>query len=64
VRESGIGVRHGPRGIQKYCSGQTIMITRFGLKREPAMFPNTPLKSKIFERVMVLMWGRRGKNRK
>ena len=56
--ESGIGVRHGPQGIRKYCSSQTILITRFALKKEPTMFPNSALKAKTFERLMVLMWGR------
>ncbi len=57
--ESGLGARHGPHGIRKYASQQTIMITRFGPKREPSMFPNKRLTAKIFERLMVLMWGRR-----
>jgi acyl-CoA reductase-like NAD-dependent aldehyde dehydrogenase len=59
TNESGLGVRHGPQGIRKYCSQQTIMITRFGPKRELGMFPNKRITSKIFERLMVLMWGRR-----
>jgi acyl-CoA reductase-like NAD-dependent aldehyde dehydrogenase len=59
TNESGLGVRHGPQGIRKYCSQQTIMITRFGPKREPTMFPNKRLTSKILEGLMVLMWGRR-----
>jgi acyl-CoA reductase-like NAD-dependent aldehyde dehydrogenase len=57
--ESGLGVRHGPQGIRKYTGQQTIMVTRFGPKREPSMFPNKRVTSKIFERLMVLMWGRR-----
>jgi len=61
--ESGLGARHGSAGIRKYCATQTILITRFGLKREPTMFPNTALKAKAFERLMVLMWGRRKKRR-
>jgi acyl-CoA reductase-like NAD-dependent aldehyde dehydrogenase len=59
TNESGLGVRHGPQGIRKYCSQQTILITRFGPKREPTMFPNKRLTSKLLERLMVLMWGRR-----
>jgi acyl-CoA reductase-like NAD-dependent aldehyde dehydrogenase len=59
TNESGLGVRHGPQGIRKYASQQTIMVTRFGPKHEPTMFPNKRLTSKIFERLMVLMWGRR-----
>jgi acyl-CoA reductase-like NAD-dependent aldehyde dehydrogenase len=61
--ESGIGVRHGREGIRKYCSSQTILITRFGPKREPTMFPNTRRVSKLFEGLMVLMWGRRRRRR-
>jgi acyl-CoA reductase-like NAD-dependent aldehyde dehydrogenase len=61
--ESGLGARHGAGGIRKYCGAQTILITRFGLKREPTMFPNTARKAKVFEKMMVLMWGRRRKRR-
>jgi len=57
--ESGLGARHGAQGIRKYCSTQTILVTRFGPKREPTMYPNRAWKSKLFERLMVLMWGRR-----
>ncbi|PWU17268.1 MAG: succinate-semialdehyde dehydrogenase [Candidatus Rokuibacteriota bacterium] len=59
TNESGLGVRHGPQGIRKYCSSQTIMVTRFGPKREFGQFPNKRITSKIFERLMVLLWGRR-----
>jgi acyl-CoA reductase-like NAD-dependent aldehyde dehydrogenase len=64
TNESGLGVRHGASGIRKYCASQTILITRFGPKKEPTMYPNSPLKTKLFERLMVLMWGRRRKRRK
>jgi acyl-CoA reductase-like NAD-dependent aldehyde dehydrogenase len=62
-RESGLGARHGAPGIRKYCSTQTLLITRFGPKRELTMFPNKARTAKLFERVMVLMWGRRRKRR-
>ena len=55
--ESGLGARHGAPGIRKYCATQTILVTRFGPKREPTMFPNTRLEGEAFERLMVLMWG-------
>jgi hypothetical protein len=61
--ESGLGARHGAPGIRKYCSSQTIMITRFGPKREPTMFPNKAGTAKLFERLFVLMYGRRRKKR-
>jgi acyl-CoA reductase-like NAD-dependent aldehyde dehydrogenase len=59
TNESGLGVRHGPQGIRKYCSQQTILLTRFGPKREPTMFPNRRFTHKLFEGLMVLLWGRR-----
>ncbi len=59
--ESGLGARHGASGIRKYCQSHTILTTRFALKHEPSMFPNTRTRSKMFERLMVLMWGREPK---
>ena len=59
AKESGLGSRHGANGIRKYCSQQTILVTRFGPKREPTMFPYKRATAKLFEGLMVLMWGRR-----
>jgi acyl-CoA reductase-like NAD-dependent aldehyde dehydrogenase len=56
--ESGMGVRHGPQGIRKYCGVQTILITRFAMKSEAYMFPYTPMKSKLVERMSVALYGR------
>jgi acyl-CoA reductase-like NAD-dependent aldehyde dehydrogenase len=56
--ESGMGVRHGPQGIRKYCGTQTILVTRFAMKREAYMFPYSPLKSKVVERMSVALYGR------
>ena len=58
ARESGLGARHGAGGIRKYCQTQTILTTRFALKHEPTMFPNAATRSRLFERLMVLLWGR------
>jgi hypothetical protein len=58
TNESGLGARHGAQGIRKYCASQTILVTRFGPKREPTMFPNRAWKAKLFDRLMGFMWGR------
>jgi acyl-CoA reductase-like NAD-dependent aldehyde dehydrogenase len=58
ARESGLGGRHGAGGIQKYCQPQTILVTRFGPKRDVTMFPNSAAISHVLERLMVLLWGR------
>ncbi|HEX8074627.1 MAG TPA: aldehyde dehydrogenase family protein [Thermoleophilaceae bacterium] len=56
--ESGIGVRHGRAGIQKYCETQSLMVTRFAPKRDLFMFPYSPAKSKLVERISAMMYSR------
>jgi acyl-CoA reductase-like NAD-dependent aldehyde dehydrogenase len=38
-KQSGLGTRHGADGIRKYTKTQSVMITRFALKKELFMFP-------------------------
>jgi acyl-CoA reductase-like NAD-dependent aldehyde dehydrogenase len=57
--ESGLGVRHSAKGIQKYCKTQSIMVTRLGPKREPHMFPYSKRGTKIAERLIVLAYRRK-----
>jgi acyl-CoA reductase-like NAD-dependent aldehyde dehydrogenase len=57
--ESGLGVRHSAKGIQKYCKSQSILVTRMAGKKDPHMFPYKPTTSKLFERAVVLMYGRK-----
>ncbi|MFI5028872.1 MAG: aldehyde dehydrogenase family protein [Solirubrobacterales bacterium] len=40
-KDSGIGFRHGEPGIKKYCRSESLVITRFGGKREPTWYPYT-----------------------
>jgi acyl-CoA reductase-like NAD-dependent aldehyde dehydrogenase len=62
--ESGIGVRHGPQGIRKYCKTHSVLVTRVAPKKDIHMFPYSARTTKALERVMVLMYGRgRKKNR-
>jgi acyl-CoA reductase-like NAD-dependent aldehyde dehydrogenase len=56
--ESGMGVRHGAQGIRKYCGVQTILVSRFHMKSEAYMFPYSPTKSKLVERLSVALYGR------
>ena len=51
-KESGIGYRHGPGGIRKFCAQQSVVIDRFGLKSEINWWPMTPGKVKLFRRVL------------
>jgi acyl-CoA reductase-like NAD-dependent aldehyde dehydrogenase len=58
ARESGLGARHGPHGIRKYCQTQTILVTRFAPAREPTMWPNSAKTTKVFEKLLAGLFGR------
>jgi hypothetical protein len=53
-KESGVGHRHGPGGIRKFCTMQTVVIDRFGMKSELNWFPMSAGKVRLFERAMNL----------
>ena len=57
-KTSGMGVRHGPEGIRKYTHRQTILITRFALKKDLYMYPYKAGTSKFLVRLLKLMYGR------
>ena len=57
-KSSGIGVRHGPQGIRKYTQPQTIVFTRFALKKDIYMFPYSKLRSDLLLRFLKLLYGR------
>jgi acyl-CoA reductase-like NAD-dependent aldehyde dehydrogenase len=59
AKASGLGSRHGPGGIRKYCSQQAIVVTpRLALKREPHMYPYKPLTSRLLAGLFKLLYGR------
>ncbi|GAC1321119.1 MAG: aldehyde dehydrogenase family protein [Thermoleophilaceae bacterium] len=60
--DSGIGVRHGAAGIRKYTRSHSVLITRFGPKKDVHMFPYSRRTTKLLERGMVLLWGRGGRS--
>ncbi|MBV9309753.1 MAG: aldehyde dehydrogenase family protein, partial [Solirubrobacterales bacterium] len=57
-KESGLGVRHGPEGIRKYAHRQTILLTRFAMKKEIYFFPYRGANSKLLVRLLKLFYGR------
>ena len=57
-KESGVGTRHGPGGIRKYCRPQTILYGRFLPRRDMHMFPYSPRRSRLMERVVAWLYGR------
>jgi acyl-CoA reductase-like NAD-dependent aldehyde dehydrogenase len=56
VKDSGFSRRHGPEGIRKYCYQKTIVIDRFGMKKEMPWFPSSRKKSAQMRRMISLLW--------
>jgi len=52
VKDSGIGKRHGPGGIRKYCHEQTIVVDRLGLKKDPIWFPRWKDPAATYRRLL------------
>jgi acyl-CoA reductase-like NAD-dependent aldehyde dehydrogenase len=50
-KESGIGFRHGEYGIKKYCRPGSVIVTRFGGKREPVWYPYTRSRRGLVGRI-------------
>ncbi len=57
-KASGLGSRHGAGGIRKYCAQQSILISRFHMKRDLQMFPYTSKASRGIVRMYGFLWGR------
>jgi acyl-CoA reductase-like NAD-dependent aldehyde dehydrogenase len=59
AKASGLGSRHGPGGIRKYCSQQAIVITpRLAMKKEVFMYPYKSRTSRLLAGFFKLLYGR------
>jgi acyl-CoA reductase-like NAD-dependent aldehyde dehydrogenase len=57
-KSSGIGTRHGANGIRKYCKTQSLLVTRYGPKRDLWMFPYTRRSTMLLRRAFKTVYGR------
>jgi acyl-CoA reductase-like NAD-dependent aldehyde dehydrogenase len=57
-KTSGMGVRHGAEGIRKYTRRQTIVVTRFAMKKDIYMYPYGKGRSELLVKVLKLLYGR------
>lgn len=57
-KSSGLGTRHGSGGIRKYTKIQSLLVTRYALKREPFMFPYKARQTMMLRRFFKLLYGR------
>jgi acyl-CoA reductase-like NAD-dependent aldehyde dehydrogenase len=53
---SGIGSRHGPGGIRKYCRQQTVLLNRFVLDKDAYMFPYAAWRSRLSAAALGLVY--------
>jgi len=59
AKASGLGSRHGPGGIRKYCSQQAIVVTpKLAMKKEVFMYPYKSRTSKLLAGFFKFMYGR------
>ncbi len=58
-KASGLGARHGAPGIRKYTKQQSLLISRWHLKRDVFMFPYKTRTSKLLFWGVRLLYGRR-----
>jgi acyl-CoA reductase-like NAD-dependent aldehyde dehydrogenase len=57
-KSSGLGVRHGPDGIRKYTKRQTILLTRFAMKKDLYFYPYAKKRSEFLVKLTKLIYGR------
>jgi acyl-CoA reductase-like NAD-dependent aldehyde dehydrogenase len=57
-KTSGMGSRHGAGGIRKFCSQQSILVSRYHLKRDVHMFPYRKGTARFLGAAFRLLWGR------
>ena len=57
-KESGLGTRHGAGGIRKYTRQQTVVATRFAMKKEIHMYPYRRSVSNLIRRAVQFLYGR------
>jgi acyl-CoA reductase-like NAD-dependent aldehyde dehydrogenase len=58
-KSSGVGYRHGPGGIRKYCRQQSVMVTRFApMKKDLWMLPYDKKATGLIGRMVKFLYGR------
>jgi acyl-CoA reductase-like NAD-dependent aldehyde dehydrogenase len=58
-KSSGVGYRHGPGGIRKYCRQQSLLVTRFApMKKDLHMLPYSKKTTTLIRRFTKLLYGR------
>lgn len=56
--DSGVGHRHGPGGIRKYCRQQSMLTSRVHLHRDLHMHPYKASRTHLLNRLFKVLYGR------
>lgn len=59
AKDSGLGHRHGPDGIRKYCRDQIVVTTLFSLKHEFHWFPHSGGSARLLRNTMRTLHGKK-----
>jgi acyl-CoA reductase-like NAD-dependent aldehyde dehydrogenase len=57
-KASGLGSRHGANGIRKYTRQQSLLVSRFHMKKDPHMYPYSAKMSKRLMGFFKFLYGR------
>jgi acyl-CoA reductase-like NAD-dependent aldehyde dehydrogenase len=52
---SGVGYRHGPGGIRKYCRQQSLLISRVNPRRDLHMYPYSAWRTRLLARLLAVL---------
>jgi acyl-CoA reductase-like NAD-dependent aldehyde dehydrogenase len=55
---SGLGSRHGPGGIRKYCRQQSVLVSRWHPHHDPHMHPYRASRTRLLAKLLKLLYGR------
>ncbi len=62
AKASGLGTRHGAGGIRKYCQQQSMLVTRFAMKKDPFMYPYNARVTRLLGKTFRFLYGRGGRD--
>ncbi|HYP47926.1 MAG TPA: succinic semialdehyde dehydrogenase, partial [Thermoleophilaceae bacterium] len=57
-KASGLGSRHGADGIRKYTQKQTVLVTRYAMKKDLHMLPYSKGRTRLLSRMLQFVYGR------
>lgn len=57
-KASGIGARHGPEGIRKFCREKVVIVPPFVLGRDPFWMPHGGWRTRLIQRLTRWLYGR------